>query len=64
MYQEAIRVCEYWRLGKGQFKLTSATPAQINLYNVFTQAKQALSNELAVIEDVQGIYMKKGKKNV
>lgn len=52
MYKEAIVNVENWRLANGSFKLISASPAQIHLYNIFTNAKNILEDRLSLIEDV------------
>ena len=61
LYKEAIASAELWRSGKGAFNIQSATPNELHIYNVFTQAKNQLKANLACIEDAQGTYMK-GKK--
>lgn len=55
LYEEAIKVCEQWRSKKSLIK---ATPNEVRLYNVFTQAKNVLSAHKACMEDVLGVYMK------
>lgn len=61
MYEEAIEVVENWRSGNKRFTLHKATPNEIHLYNIFTKALHELKNQLATIEDTQGIYMKDKK---
>lgn len=58
LFTEAIEVCEQWRKKR---KLVEATPNEIGLYNVFTEAKRSLESQLACIQDVQGNYNVKEK---
>lgn len=58
-YEEAIDVCEVWR---SKVPITKATPNELHLYSIFTRTKNALSEQLACIEDAQGVYMKRSKK--
>jgi hypothetical protein len=58
LYDEAIANVELWR---NKRPLTKATPNEIHLYNVFTEAKRQLSGHLACIEDSLGVYMKRDK---
>lgn len=58
-YEAAIKVCEGMRgMATNLIKLT---PAQLHIYSVFTKAKRDLTSQLAVIEDVLGVYNLKEK---
>ncbi len=59
LYTDAIAICETWRAKR---PIAKATPNELHLYNVFTQASTHLANQLACIQDVQGNYNLKGKK--
>ena len=50
----AIKLVEQGR-GTSQ-KLVKASPIQIDIYNVFTQAKRQLDTLKAIVEDSLGIY--------
>ena len=53
LYTDAIDDCDVWR---SKTELSKATPNEIHLYNIFTDAKNKLQDQLACIKDIQGNY--------